>query len=65
MRYYKKIYVDKLHSREVFFTESPSAKFISGGDSVKDKNQTQPKGITKRPCKDQIFLQSIMKDKTD
>ena len=26
---------------------------------MKDKNQTQPKGITKRPCKDQIFLQSI------
>ena len=35
------------------------------GISVKDKNQTQPKGITKRPCKDQIFLQSITKDKTD
>ena len=34
MRYYKKIYVDKLHSREVFFTESPSAKFISGGDFI-------------------------------
>lgn len=38
---------------------------VTNEDSVKDKNQTQPKGITKRPCKDQIFLQSITKDKTD
>lgn len=30
----KNIIDDFIHSREVFFTESPSAKFISGGDFI-------------------------------